>query len=41
MFGEEAGYISSDPDSTSEKYNAMVDKEVKDILDVIINIFNM
>jgi len=26
MFGESAGYISSDPDQTSEKYNAMVDK---------------
>jgi ATP-dependent Zn protease len=34
MFGEETGYISSDPDQTSEKYNAMVDKEVKAILDV-------
>lgn len=34
MFGEKAGYISSDPDSTSEKYNAMVDKQVKEILDV-------
>lgn len=34
MFGEQAGYISSDPKDTSEKYNAMVDKEVKDILDV-------
>lgn len=34
MFGESAGYVSSDPDQTSEKYNAMVDKEVKSILDV-------
>jgi ATP-dependent Zn protease len=34
MFGENAGYISQDPDQTSEKYNAMVDKEVKEILDV-------
>ena len=34
MFGENAGYISADPDQTSEKYNAMVDKEVKVILDV-------
>ena len=34
MFGEHAGYISADPDQTSEKYNAMVDKEVKVILDV-------
>ena len=35
MFGEQgAGYISSGPDQTSEKYNAMVDKQVKEILDV-------
>jgi hypothetical protein len=34
MFGEKTGYISADPDATSEKYNAMVDKEVKEILDV-------
>ena len=34
MFGEEgAGYISADPEQTSEKYNAMVDKQVKDILE--------
>jgi ATP-dependent metalloprotease len=33
MFGETAGYISSDMDQTSEKYNAMVDKQVKEILD--------
>ena len=26
MFGETSGYISSDPDQTSEKYNAMIDK---------------
>lgn len=26
MFGETAGYISSDMDQTSEKYNAMIDK---------------
>lgn len=26
MFGEKTGYISSEPDQTSEKYNAMVDK---------------
>jgi hypothetical protein len=38
MFGEKAGYISADADSTSEKYNAMVDKEVKDILDVRNNL---
>jgi hypothetical protein len=37
MFGEKAGYISADADSTSEKYNAMVDKEVKEILDVSFN----
>jgi ATP-dependent metalloprotease len=34
MFGDKAGYISSSPDQTSEKYNAMVDKQVKEILDV-------
>ena len=33
MFGEHAGYISTDPEETSEKYNAQVDKQVKDILD--------
>ncbi len=33
MFGEKTGYISSSPDQTSEKYNAMIDKEVKEILD--------
>ncbi len=36
MFGEQAGYMTADPDNASEKYNAMVDKEVKIILDVII-----
>lgn len=39
MFGEKAGYISADADSTSEKYNAMVDKEVKEILDVSLFFF--
>lgn len=34
MFGESAGYISSKPDTVSEKYKALIDKEVKDILDV-------
>lgn len=35
MFGDQSpGYISSDPEETSEKYNAAVDKQVKDILDV-------
>jgi ATP-dependent Zn protease len=35
MFGDEgAGYISAEQDQTSEKYNAMVDKHVKEILDV-------
>lgn len=34
MFGEQSGYISSSPDQTSEKYNAMIDKQVKEILDV-------
>ena len=33
MFGEDAGYISSQPDETSDNYNAMVDREVKRILD--------
>lgn len=37
MFGDkEAGYLSTDAEETSEKYNAMVDKEVKRILDVRI-----
>jgi ATP-dependent Zn protease len=42
MFGDEgAGYISAEQDQTSEKYNAMVDKHVKEILDVsIFNIIN-
>jgi ATP-dependent metalloprotease len=40
MFGEKTGYISADPDATSEKYNAMVDKEVKEILDVSPRKFN-
>lgn len=26
MFGETAGYISSDSDATSEKHNALIDK---------------
>ncbi|CDW88406.1 metalloprotease m41 ftsh [Stylonychia lemnae] len=34
MYGESAGFIASDPDQTSEKYNAMIDKQVKEILDV-------
>lgn len=34
MFGgEQPGYISTDQDETSEKYNAAVDKKVKEILD--------
>ena len=33
MFGETAGYISSQKDENSDEYNAMVDKEVKRILD--------
>lgn len=33
MFGEHAGYIASEADETSEKHNAMVDKQVKEILD--------
>jgi ATP-dependent Zn protease len=36
MFGENAGYISADPEQTSEKYNAMVDKQVKEILEVCL-----
>lgn len=34
MFGESSGYISAEPDQTSEKYNAMIDRQVKEILDV-------
>ena len=36
MFGEEglAGFGSTDNSQTSEKYNAMVDEQVKKILDV-------
>ena len=35
MFGEEgAGYLATEQDETSEKYNAMVDAKVKKILDV-------
>jgi ATP-dependent Zn protease len=34
MFAEQSGYLSTDPDETSEKYNALVDKQVKEILDV-------
>jgi ATP-dependent Zn protease len=34
MFGEHSGYLSTGPDDTSEKYNALVDKSVKEILDV-------
>ena len=34
MFGENSGYLSTDPDETSEKYNAIVDKAVKEILEV-------
>lgn len=33
MFGEEVGYLSTEKDDNSEKYNAMVDKAVKKILD--------
>jgi len=32
MFGEDAGYISQDKDSLSDKHNAMVDKKVQEIL---------
>jgi len=34
MFGEKAGYMSTMPDETSEKHNASIDMEVKEILDV-------
>ena len=34
MFGELVGYNSTDFDETSEEYNALVDKAVKQILDV-------
>jgi ATP-dependent metalloprotease len=34
MFGESAGYISSDKKDTSEEYNAKIDAEVKKILKV-------
>jgi hypothetical protein len=34
MFGETSGFLSTDSEETSEKYNALVDKQVKDILDV-------
>jgi ATP-dependent Zn protease len=34
MFTENSGYLSTDPNETSEKYNAIVDKQVKEILDV-------
>lgn len=33
MFGSSAGYISSEKDDNSEEYNAMIDAEVKWILD--------
>jgi len=33
MFGDSTGYISTDPDETSEAYNTMVDLEVKKILE--------
>jgi hypothetical protein len=34
MFGDTSGYLSTDSEETSEKYNALVDKQVKEILDV-------
>jgi ATP-dependent metalloprotease len=33
MFGDDVGYLSTEKDDNSEKYNAMVDKAVKKILD--------
>ena len=37
MFGSSAGYISSEKDDNSEEYNAMIDSEVKRILDESYN----
>jgi hypothetical protein len=40
MFGEEAGYISIDTKEASSEHNAMIDDQVKKILDVsYINMF--
>lgn len=36
MFGEDAGYISIDPKEASSEHNAMVDDQVKKILDVTL-----
>jgi ATP-dependent Zn protease len=36
MFGEDAGYISSDQKDLSQEHNAMIDQKVKQILDVSI-----
>jgi len=33
MFGEHVGFMSSEKDQTSQEYNAMVDAEVKRILE--------
>ena len=34
MFGEDAGYLSTSKEETSEQYNAQIDAQVKKILDV-------
>ncbi len=34
MFGEDAGYLSTDTKDVSQEYNALVDEKVKKILDV-------
>lgn len=34
MFGEDAGYISIDSKEASSEHNAMIDDQVKKILDV-------
>jgi hypothetical protein len=34
MFGDTSGFMSTEQEETSEKYNALVDKQVKEILDV-------
>ena len=36
MFGEDAGYVSVDQKEASSEYNAMIDDQVKKILDVTI-----
>jgi ATP-dependent Zn protease len=38
MFGEEAGYLSVDVKDVSQEHNAMIDEQVKKILDVRLRI---